>query len=226
MYSLRKQAYICKAARGYGVEELLPWSMKKSNVKEERKVLGSRVKGTGVGQRPKGHMHERHMVSKLEDRRRAMLKMPELVREWKLVSVALGLMPLLTGRRKGTARGGRNGQDDTTAQQSLCYHRNTRHDSVSVAGTLWISTIPLLKIKNPEIRIEFISSMPFTTQIIYLQCHSDDDTPPPRNLLPLPINWFPVLLSLPLFFPGQVGVDRRPTHKLPNKPISNHYMTI
>jgi large subunit ribosomal protein L25 len=86
MYSLRKQALICKTAKQYGLEELVPWSLKKSAVIEERKAKGSMVKGTGVGQRPKGHIQERHMAAKLEERKQAMLKMPEMIREWKLVS--------------------------------------------------------------------------------------------------------------------------------------------
>jgi large subunit ribosomal protein L25 len=91
MYSLRRQAMICRAARVFGVEELLPWSLKKSSVKEEKKERGVMVKGTGVGQRPKGHLHERRMVQKLEERKQAMLKMPEMIREWKLVSDNLTL---------------------------------------------------------------------------------------------------------------------------------------
>ena len=87
MYGLRKQAVICKVAREYGVEDLLPWSRKKSTVKQARKEeLGLRVKGTGVGQRPKGHVWERKMQSKLEVREQAMTEMPSLIRHWKLVS--------------------------------------------------------------------------------------------------------------------------------------------
>jgi large subunit ribosomal protein L25 len=71
-------------ARKHGVEELLPWSPKLSWVKEEKKELrGLRVKGTGVGQRVKGHLWERTMKGRLEERRQAMRAMPELIREWK-----------------------------------------------------------------------------------------------------------------------------------------------
>jgi len=83
-YGLRRQADLCKMARKHGVEELLPWSPKLSWVKEEKKELrGLRVKGTGVGQRVKGHLWERTMKGRLEERRQAMRAMPELIREWK-----------------------------------------------------------------------------------------------------------------------------------------------
>lgn len=64
-YSLRRQAELAKLAREHGVEELLPYSKKKSDVRLEKRVaLGLRVKGTGVGQKVKGHKHERHMIAK------------------------------------------------------------------------------------------------------------------------------------------------------------------
>jgi large subunit ribosomal protein L25 len=84
MYGLRIQADICKLARQHGVEDLLPYSRKKRSEKIKRKEeLGLRIKGTGVGQRVKGHLWERTMKGRLEERKRAMVKMPELVREWK-----------------------------------------------------------------------------------------------------------------------------------------------
>lgn len=86
MYGLRKQAELCKIARQYGVENLLPWSRKNSNVREARKHLGLRVRGTGVGQQVKGHTWERGMISKMEERRKAMESMPEMIKQWKLVS--------------------------------------------------------------------------------------------------------------------------------------------
>lgn len=64
-YSLRRQADLAKLAREHGVEELLPYSKKKSDVRLEKRVAqGLRVKGTGVGQKVKGHKHERHMITK------------------------------------------------------------------------------------------------------------------------------------------------------------------
>jgi Mitochondrial ribosomal protein mL59 len=44
------------------------------------------VKGTGEGQRVKGHKWERQMPAKLEARRKAMEGMPEMIRQWKQVS--------------------------------------------------------------------------------------------------------------------------------------------
>ncbi|KAK1835587.1 hypothetical protein QBC39DRAFT_340628 [Podospora conica] len=85
-YSMRQQAELCKIAREHGVEELLPPSPKNSVTRLVKRVtLGLRVKGTGVGQKVKGHKHERHMVAKMEKRRKAMVEMPDLIREWKKV---------------------------------------------------------------------------------------------------------------------------------------------
>lgn len=65
VYSMRRQADLAKAARKYGIEELLPWSKKKTEVRLAKKVeFGSRVKGTGVGQQVKGHKHERDLGKK------------------------------------------------------------------------------------------------------------------------------------------------------------------
>jgi len=64
-YSLRRQAELAKLARAHGVEELLPFTSKKADESLRRRVeLGLRVKGTGVGQRVKGHIHERQMLGK------------------------------------------------------------------------------------------------------------------------------------------------------------------
>lgn len=49
--------------------------------------LGLRVRGTGEGQRVKGHKWERTIEGKLEAKRKAMEGMPELIRRWKQVSV-------------------------------------------------------------------------------------------------------------------------------------------
>jgi len=71
-------------ARLHGVEELLPWSSKLSWVREQKKMEGGlRVKGTGEGQRVKGKYWERTMKARLEVRREAMRRMPELINEWK-----------------------------------------------------------------------------------------------------------------------------------------------
>ncbi|KAK4193350.1 hypothetical protein QBC35DRAFT_446493 [Podospora australis] len=83
-YSLRRQAELVKLARDHGVEELLPYTPKGTEVRLSKRVeLGLRVKGTGVGETVKGHKHERQLVGKMEKRRKAMLEMPDLIREWK-----------------------------------------------------------------------------------------------------------------------------------------------
>ncbi|KAK4202258.1 putative mitochondrial LSU ribosomal protein L25 precursor [Triangularia verruculosa] len=85
-YSLRRQAELVKLAREHGVEELLPYTEKGTETKLAKRVeFGLRVKGTGVGERVKGHKHERTLVGKMEKRRKAMLEMPELIKEWKKV---------------------------------------------------------------------------------------------------------------------------------------------
>ena len=64
-YSARRQAQLFQLARRHGVEELLPPSARSPAARLERRVaLGLRVKGTGVGQRVKGHAHERGMETK------------------------------------------------------------------------------------------------------------------------------------------------------------------
>lgn len=88
VFSLRRQAELCKIAAKHGVEDLLPHSIKKSGERARRREEhGLRVKGTGVGQRVKGKEWERGLKGKLEERRQAMLKMPELIQEWKQVCV-------------------------------------------------------------------------------------------------------------------------------------------
>lgn len=86
VYSLRWQAAFVKMARKHGVEELLPYTTKGTEVKiQKREEFGLRVKGTGVGQRVKGHWRERTLKGRLEGRRQAMIKMPEMINEWKMV---------------------------------------------------------------------------------------------------------------------------------------------
>jgi large subunit ribosomal protein L25 len=66
VYSLRRQAEIVKLARENGVEELLPYTPKGTFERLQKRVeLGLRVKGTGIGQKVKGHKHERQLIAKL-----------------------------------------------------------------------------------------------------------------------------------------------------------------
>ncbi|TFB06493.1 Diphthamide biosynthesis protein 4 [Trichoderma ghanense] len=65
VYSQRRQAQLVKLAREHGVEELLPETTKGTEYRLAHRVEhGLRVKGTGVGQKVKGHIHERHMIAK------------------------------------------------------------------------------------------------------------------------------------------------------------------
>lgn len=65
VYSQRRQAQLVQMARDSGVEELLPMTKKGTEYKLAHRVEhGLRVKGTGVGQKVKGHIHERHMIAK------------------------------------------------------------------------------------------------------------------------------------------------------------------
>lgn len=65
MYSYRRQAQLVQMAREHGVEELLPETTKGTEYRLAHRVEhGLRVKGTGVGQKVKGHIHERHMIAK------------------------------------------------------------------------------------------------------------------------------------------------------------------
>ncbi|MCJ1467664.1 hypothetical protein MMC07_006289 [Pseudocyphellaria aurata] len=84
IYSLRQQADLVKLAKANGVEELLPYTIKGTDARTERRVKhGLRVKGTGVGQKVKGKSWERMMRSKLEKTKQAMEGMPKLIQEWK-----------------------------------------------------------------------------------------------------------------------------------------------
>ncbi|ETI29209.1 hypothetical protein G647_01662 [Cladophialophora carrionii CBS 160.54] len=81
---LRRQAELVKLAQQYHIEELLPPGKKSTAFKESRLLeRGLRIKGTGEGQKVKGHKWERRMGTTLEKRRKAMENMPALIREWK-----------------------------------------------------------------------------------------------------------------------------------------------
>ena len=83
---LRRQAELVKIAKKHGVEALLPPGRKSTEFKEHRILeKGLRVRGTGEGQKVKGHKWERTMGATLEKRRKAMEEMPEMIREWKQV---------------------------------------------------------------------------------------------------------------------------------------------
>lgn len=86
VYSLRRQAELVKLARHYGVEELLPFTVKGTEERlRKREENGLRVKGTGVGQKVKGKAWERTLKGRLERRKQAMLEMPKMIQTWKEV---------------------------------------------------------------------------------------------------------------------------------------------
>ncbi|RMZ80683.1 hypothetical protein DV738_g2725, partial [Chaetothyriales sp. CBS 135597] len=80
---LRRQAELFKLAKKSGVEALLPVSRKSTEFKQQRLLLhGLRIRGTGEGQKVKGHKWERQHDDKMEERYKAIVNMPALVREW------------------------------------------------------------------------------------------------------------------------------------------------
>jgi len=65
VYSLRRQADLAKLAHEHGIAELLPPSEKHVDTRIAKRVTeGLTVRGTGRGQRVKGHIYERKMVEK------------------------------------------------------------------------------------------------------------------------------------------------------------------
>lgn len=120
-YGLRQQADLIKMAKKYGVEQLLPTSRKSTVFKETRLAeRGLAIKGTGIGQKVKGHKWERTMETRLEERKKAMMEMPELIRQWKQVSSPFSLQFQIDFEnanftfyfREVTDEDGRSGPDD------------------------------------------------------------------------------------------------------------------
>lgn len=110
--SLRRQADLVKLAKKHGVEDLLPPGRKSTAFKQQRLLeRGLRIRGTGEGEKVKGHKWERTMGTRLEKRRQAMENMPALIREWESVRRTL-VNPTHTGAnnlfRKVMAEDGRN----------------------------------------------------------------------------------------------------------------------
>src|SRR5437667_6430189 len=88
--SLRRQNELVKLAVKHGVEALLPPGRKSTEYGDVKLVeKGLRIRGTGVGQKVKGHKWERTMKTRLEERTKAMLGMPEMIRLWKQVILSL-----------------------------------------------------------------------------------------------------------------------------------------
>jgi large subunit ribosomal protein L25 len=65
VYSLRRQADLLKMAQEHGVAELMPESEKSAEARLAKRVEhGLRIKGTGIGQKVKGHKDERATLKK------------------------------------------------------------------------------------------------------------------------------------------------------------------
>ena len=93
IYSLRTQTDLVKLAREHGVEELLPSTVKGTEEQLTHRIeKGIRMKGTGVGQKVKGHWHERTLRTRLDKRRQAMMNMPKMINEWKQVKALVSTM--------------------------------------------------------------------------------------------------------------------------------------
>ncbi|KAF2749982.1 hypothetical protein M011DRAFT_397689 [Sporormia fimetaria CBS 119925] len=100
VYGLRKQAELVKLAEKYGVVDLLPYTVKKPEEKEKRRIEGGlRVRGTGVGMKVKGKIWERTLNARLEQRRRAMEYMPVLIERWKATGHGRGWNQWPSGRK-------------------------------------------------------------------------------------------------------------------------------
>ena len=125
-FGLRQQADLVKLAKKYNVEVLLPPGPKSTEYKEAKRMeRGLRIKGTGIGQKVKGHKWERTMEAKLEDRRKAMVDMPEMIRSWKQVShfqnMAPTLQRLILSCSVVMAGAGNSGQNDKEASASWLF---------------------------------------------------------------------------------------------------------
>jgi large subunit ribosomal protein L25 len=99
-YSLRRQSILFKLAQKHNVLPLMPLCPKHPEVKALRREEGLKMKGTGVGQRVKGHKWERTLRGRLEERRRAMEAMPGMIREWKRLGHGRGWKKWPSGRSK------------------------------------------------------------------------------------------------------------------------------
>ncbi|KAF2481013.1 hypothetical protein BDY17DRAFT_300562 [Neohortaea acidophila] len=87
-YSLRRQADLFKLAQTHHVLPLMPLSPKHPDVREQKRMERAlRAARTGLlpisGKKAKGKTWERSLRTRMEDRRKAMEGMPEMIRLWK-----------------------------------------------------------------------------------------------------------------------------------------------
>jgi large subunit ribosomal protein L25 len=193
-FGLRQQADLMKLAIKYNVETLLPPSRKSPEFKETRREeRGLQVKGTGIGQKVKGHKWERTMESRLEDRRKAMEGMPELVRTWKQVSVHLVLpvTSLTRHNREVMAVDGNNGPSgnrtvplqQVTASFSLFWPVcSFRLFSALLALARTASTSLHVRATQQELGMEFYIRSILSTQSVQYNLRSRSPMLAARNL--------------------------------------------
>lgn len=87
-YSLRRQAELFKLAKAHHVLPLMPRSPKHPDIREQKSLDRALwAAKTGLlpisGKKAKGHWWERSLRGRMEERRKAMENMPELIRQWK-----------------------------------------------------------------------------------------------------------------------------------------------
>lgn len=142
-YGLRQQADLMKLAIKYNVEKLLPPSRKSPEFKEKRRQeRGLQIKGTGIGQKVKGHKWERTMESRLEDRRKAMEGMPEMVRQWKQVGLHPIFSPTMLTLQTERSRTWMEAMAQATI--IVMFQQNTlKHFSILSFGRFALSWLPL-----------------------------------------------------------------------------------
>ena len=90
-YSLRRQSELYRLAQTHNVLSLMPPSPKHPQIKDERKIeraliINARMREGLLpvsGKKAKGKVWERSLRGRLEERRKAMEGMPEMIRDWK-----------------------------------------------------------------------------------------------------------------------------------------------
>lgn len=104
-YSLRQQSDLIKLAESHGLKTLMPDSIKSPQYRYTRRLEGLKVKGTGVGNRVRGHWWERTLYTRLQKRKQAMLDMPNLIYKWKQVCIEVFEIQSLMVTQLGRGRG-------------------------------------------------------------------------------------------------------------------------
>lgn len=90
-YSLRRQSELYKLAQTHNVLSLMPLGPKHPAIKDEKRIANAlatheKLRGGKLpisGKRAKGKVWERTLRGRMEERRKAMEGMPEMIRGWK-----------------------------------------------------------------------------------------------------------------------------------------------